>query len=303
MAFTYIGNSSAVATSAGEIDGARPAGISTGNLIIAVFGFENVAAGSGPWIVPNIGQLSSNYIGPSQGWQQVCWQSPSGTGVGIEVWGAIHGSGSNQFALFASTQSAVMASAAWSGELNAGNPIGNQTVRLEPTAQVTGNFPPAPSVTANSGELVIAIGGDLMTAATFGTPSGFTSRIDAVRGAAGTVEAVIADATITSPGATGPITFPQNAAATTTLGSTATLAIRPAPTTAGSGGLLEAPMPEDLDLGAGYTLRVTALDQATGAQVSGVNVTNVIVTGTSMVAGDGSGLVTGDWFLVPGPNA
>jgi hypothetical protein len=34
-------------------------------------------------------------------------------------------------------------------------------------------------------------------------------------------------------------------------------------------------LPPNLDLGAGYIIRVTALDAATGADVAGVNVSNI----------------------------
>lgn len=66
---------------------------------------------------------------------------------------------------------------------------------------------------------------------------------------------------------------------------------------------LNAAMPPNLDLGPGFTLRVTALSTVDGSVVSGVNVSNfsVIVGG----AGDtGTGqLAYGPYLLVPGPNA
>lgn len=66
---------------------------------------------------------------------------------------------------------------------------------------------------------------------------------------------------------------------------------------------LDASMPPGLDLGPGFTLRVTALSATDGSVVSAVN-----VSGLSILASDGAGdggtsLVTGDWFLVPGPDA
>lgn len=66
---------------------------------------------------------------------------------------------------------------------------------------------------------------------------------------------------------------------------------------------LDAPMPANLDLGPGFTLRVTALSTADGSVVSGVNVSNFSV----LVADDGSGAVgsleVGPFMLVPGPGA
>lgn len=302
MAFTYIGNNSAVTNGATELDCNRPAGVATGDIIVGVWAFENVAPGSGPWIIPNIGQFSSSYIGPSQGWLQVCWQAPSATGVGIEVWCAIQGTGSIQNAQFAASYAAVTVTAAWSGNLFNGGPITADTVRVATTAQVTGNKPPAPSVDANVGELIVACGGDLMTASLFGTPSAFSNRVDVQRSGAGTVDAAIADTTALVAGSTGLITFPNNAQSTSSRGSTATLLIRPQPTAPGVGGIINVGMPEDLDIGAGYTLQVTALDPATGATVPGVTVSNLIFT-VDQISGTPGDLQVGPFMLVPGPNA
>lgn len=302
MAFTYIGNASATGTGVTSLDCSRPSGTAVGDLLVAVYAFEGVAAGSGPWIIPNTGQLAQPFIGPGEGWLQACWQAPSTGGVGIEVWVAIHGAGSDQKAQFVTSQNVVTVAAAWSGEYNPTGNISGSPPRIATTAQVTGNQPPAPAVTPRVGELVIACGGDLMTASKFGTPSGFTNRIDANRGAAGEVEATIADATATVAGNTGPITFPNNAASSTTTGATATLVIIPTPTTAGVGGIINAGLPEDLDIGPGYTLQVTALDPTTGNPVSGVTVNNLIFT-AEQVAGTPDQLEVGPFMLVPGPNA
>lgn len=302
MSITYVGNNSVGGAGVTELDLSNPAGAVAGELIVSCFAFEGVAANSGPWIVPNIGQLSTNYIGPFTNWEQVCWQTPGTTGVGIEVWCAILFSGTVQWAKFAASQNAVAVNVAYSGIYNAGNPVTNGTVRLATTQQVTGNRPAAPSVTANAGEQVIAIGGDTMTASGFGSPSGFTSRIDVTRGGAGSVEAVIADAPITTPGATGPITFPQNASSSTAPGATATLAIRPAPSVAGTGGVIDAGLPQDLDIGPGYSLQVAALDPITGNPVSGVTVSNLVFT-ADQISGTPEQLEVGPFLLVPGPNA
>lgn len=302
MAFAYVGNNSLAVTAAAEVDVQFPAGVAAGQIVISCFAFESVAAGSGPWIQPNLGQLSSNYIGPSQGWQQACFQAPQATGVGIEVWAAIYSAGSNQFAKFAANQNCTAVTVAYSGEYNPTGLIGGSPPRVATTAQVTGNAPPAPSVNANSGELIVACGGDLMTASLFGTPSGFTNRVDVQRSGAGTVEATIADRTATTAGATGLITFPNAASATTTKGATATLLIVPAPTTAGTGGVIDAGLPDDLDIGPGYQLRITALDPTTGNQVSGVNINQSVIT-AEQISGTPEELAQGQWFLVPGPNA
>ena len=70
-----------------------------------------------------------------------------------------------------------------------------------------------------------------------------------------------------------------------------------------------APLPENLDLEANYTLRVVAVDPTTGATVPGVNIGATVITATPVAAGgitDGGPpgeLAGGDWFLVPGPGA
>lgn len=62
-------------------------------------------------------------------------------------------------------------------------------------------------------------------------------------------------------------------------------------------------MPYDLDLTAGYTLRVTAIDPNSGSLVSGVVVDQTVITADATTVQDPSELAGGDWFLVPGPGA
>lgn len=304
MSFSYVGNASGVATAGTEIDCNRPAGVAVGNIIIFVVAFEGVAAGSGPWIIPNTGQFSTLYIGPSLGWQQLCWQTPSAAGVGIEVWGAIHGTGTVNDAKFAAAQNAVGVAVAYSGEYNPTGTISGGPPRVATTAQVSGNQPAAPAVVANVGELIVACGGDTMGGSGFGAPAGFTNRIDVARAGAGTVEATIADATATVAGNTGPITFPNAASGAAVKGATATLLIQPVPATPTNGGVIDAPLPENLIVGEGYSVRVTAIDPTTGALVSGVTIGKTVLTAESEdMGGDTSGGDLGTWQLVPGPNA
>ena len=67
---------------------------------------------------------------------------------------------------------------------------------------------------------------------------------------------------------------------------------------------LEAPLPPHLDLGPGWTLRVTALSTSDGSVSSGVSVSNLGVT-----VGDAGGTIdtgtleVGPYQLVPGPGA
>jgi len=64
-----------------------------------------------------------------------------------------------------------------------------------------------------------------------------------------------------------------------------------------------APMPDGLILGPGYTLRVTALDAATGNLVANVNVGLEVVTGTSSDPTGGGVFAAGPFMMVPGPGA
>lgn len=67
---------------------------------------------------------------------------------------------------------------------------------------------------------------------------------------------------------------------------------------------LDAPLPPNLDLGPGYTLRVTALSTTDGSVVTGVTVNNF-----GVIVGDAGGTVNtgalevGPYMLVPGPEA
>ncbi len=64
---------------------------------------------------------------------------------------------------------------------------------------------------------------------------------------------------------------------------------------------LMAPCPQ-LPLPAGSIIRLQAVDPSTGAAVSGVTVSNVVVYGENLVAGAG-GTGSGPYMLVPGPGA
>lgn len=62
-------------------------------------------------------------------------------------------------------------------------------------------------------------------------------------------------------------------------------------------------MPRDLDLGPGFTLRVTALSTADGSVVSGVKVSNFSVLATDILGDGGQSLAFGPFLLLPGPGA
>lgn len=302
MAFAYVGNASGTAASATEIHCNVAAGAVTGNLLIAVYSFENVTAGSGPWIIPNVGGFSTNYIGPANGWLRLCYQDPVGTGMGIEVWGAVLGSGTLQYAMFNGTYSAVTVTAAYSGEYAPNGSIFDGAVRLATTGQWTGNAPASPSVFALAGELVIACGADAMTG-TFGNPTGYTDRVDTARAGAGTAQATIADAAASATGNTGLIQFPNTAFTSTTQGSMATLAIRPSTVTTPNSYDIDGPLPPDLDIGDGYTLRVSAHSAVSGQPMTGVTIGTVVFTVENVGGGSVDDLSVGSFMLVPGPNA
>jgi hypothetical protein len=303
MAISYIGQASASGAGVTSLSCNLAAGTQPGDIFVMVYAFEGVAAGSGPWIIPNIGQYASNNVGPYGGYLQACWQSPKATGIGLEVWVAILSSASPFVANFAAAQNVTVVTTTYRGEYNPTSTITGGPPRLAPSAQVVGNQPAAPSVAANAGELVVACGADAMTGAGFGTPSGFTNRVDVARAGAGTAEATIADTILAAAVTTGPITFPNAAASSSQNGATATLVIVPAPTATGAGPVLDVAMPPDLDLGDGWTLRVTALDPVTGAVVTGVRVSNLAL---EVALGEGtsaSDIAVGPYLLVPGAGA
>lgn len=60
------------------------------------------------------------------------------------------------------------------------------------------------------------------------------------------------------------------------------------------------PLPPNLYLSGGYTVRVTAIDPTSGAVVSGVNVSDVTLQVEQIAGGD---LASGPFMLVPGPSA
>ena len=71
---------------------------------------------------------------------------------------------------------------------------------------------------------------------------------------------------------------------------------------------LTASMARELILGDGYTIRFAAVDPTTGADVSGVKVTNVNIDGDTqgtdaLIPPDSGSLIAGPYLLVGGPDA
>ena len=219
-----------------------------GDLIIAVFAFENVAAGSSPYITPNTGQFSTAYIGPRTAWTLVGSQAPSATGTALEVWAAIEGTTSPQgprHAKLVSSLSGVVVCGKWSGQYSPTGNILDGAIRGSTFQQWTGNSPQSPAVTTPvQGDMVIPVGAMTLNSPGFGTPTGsgnesaYTNRTDSARSGFGTAEAVIGDAQVLATGTTGAITWPGTASPGTAKGAMATLNIRPASTVINQTGLV-----------------------------------------------------------------
>jgi hypothetical protein len=64
-----------------------------------------------------------------------------------------------------------------------------------------------------------------------------------------------------------------------------------------------APMPPYLDLPSGFTLRINAVDPASGNQVTGVRLTEVTVMIENLGGGSVEQMGSGPFMLVPGPGA
>jgi hypothetical protein len=66
---------------------------------------------------------------------------------------------------------------------------------------------------------------------------------------------------------------------------------------------MQGALPSGLDLSPKYTLRLLALDPATGNTVPNVTIGTTVLTATVFSPADAQDIVTGDWQLVPGPLA
>ena len=66
---------------------------------------------------------------------------------------------------------------------------------------------------------------------------------------------------------------------------------------------LIAPMPDNVDIDAYWTLQVTALDPTDGSVVSGVNVSTFSLEVVNLSGGPDADLGYGPFMLVPGPGA
>jgi hypothetical protein len=62
-------------------------------------------------------------------------------------------------------------------------------------------------------------------------------------------------------------------------------------------------MPPAVIIGATYTLRIAALDAATGSDVAGVKCSNIMIEIENLGGGGADELAFGPFMLVPGPGA
>jgi hypothetical protein len=230
MAISYVGNISASSNGTTQLTVSNLIpGLASGDFTIVALGFEGVAAGSGPWVDGTFVPSDHSIVSNTTGWLRLLYQAPSATGVGLEVWAAIHGSGRTleKFNLISSL-AVVAAVAAYRGQAHSDVPPPTASpVRVTATAQWTGDNPAAPSLSALAGELVVAVTALQVNTPGYTAPAGYTQRIDVARaGAHGNAEVAIADKVATTAGATGTIPF----GATTTgspKGATATIAVQP----------------------------------------------------------------------------
>lgn len=275
-------------------------GSPNGQMLVAVFAFEGVAAGSGPWVT-KVGLPPAPL--PSGGWMNTFFQAPSAAGAGLQVLNTFNWQvGATVTFTFDAARTFVGAVLTYTGQyFDSGvtNPA-----RASASQQWTGDHPATPSILAFTDELLIAVAADTLTAPGFGTPNptGSVQRLDAERSAFGNAEVTAADFQVAAGGTWGPFTWPASASPGTAKGTTGILAVRPQVEAAPSPPAIDIPMPENLDLPDGYVLEWCALDE-TGANVSGVRVSNVSIFGTHLGDGGGGGTDFGPFMLVPGPAA
>ncbi len=231
LAFESIG--AAVSGTADHADWTI-SGSASGELLVAVFAFENVNVGSGPWLIEGDVAHSPPEMCAANGWERVLYEEPSANGGnGLEVWVAYWRSGTGGRAVFDTTRTFVMRVGVYAGQFDPGGtlPFTQGTVRASTKQQWTGDNPECPSVYTFERERVLAVAADQLQSPGYGTPtpSGWSSRGDSARGGTfGNVEMTLADKLTTIEGATGAIPFAATASSGATKGATATLAIRPA---------------------------------------------------------------------------
>src|SRR5262245_61230786 len=172
-------------------------------MLVAVFAFEGVGSGTGPWVTTTGGVAL-----PAQGWQTAFFQAPSASGVGIQVINTLTWSSSQTTSFgFDTTRTFVGRGLVYTGQFFDGT---TTPIRTTSSQQWTGNQPQTPTVTAFTDELLLAVAGQTLAAPGFGTPNpvGSTQRFDSFRTAYGDAELTAADYQVAAGGTLGPFTWP-----------------------------------------------------------------------------------------------
>lgn len=188
-----------------------------GDALIAVFGFQDVPADSGPWIVDTPG---------SGGWQRLLFQSPSATGSGLEVlhshaWSA----GDDTEFAFDTTYSWIARGVQYTGQLATG-----ALVRAHAEQAWTGDDPQTPELYAFPGEQVIAVAATYLDAFPgYTTPAPWNEQFDNDLGGVpfGDTEIVLADRPVTVEGPIS-LTWEATADPSSAKGATGIFVLRPA---------------------------------------------------------------------------
>lgn len=225
MSIAFQGISSAISSGSASSGTITWPGSPSNQLLLGIFGFENVNANSGPWISDTDG---------ATGFARLFYQNPSANGgCGLEVWLAKFWSvGASTPFNFFTTRAFVAIGATYSGQYTTVDGSIIDVVRATTQQTWTGNNPQGPDVYALVNEMVITVGAIQLQSPGYGSaPAGWTKRADAARGGTfGNVEIVIGDQLIALEGDTGAIVWTANAASGSSKGAMATFAVRPAAT-------------------------------------------------------------------------
>lgn len=198
-----------------------PAGLANHDLLIVVFGFEGVAAASGPYV---------SDTGTATGWFRVLSQAPAGgVGTGLEVWAAVWETGLTTPFNFFAAQTVVAREVAYRGNAD----TVADAITITASSAVAGDNPVAPTVTTTVPKSwVVPAVAQALAAGAFVYPAAFTRRFDNARGGvSGNAEIAEGDAAQAAPGASGTTTITAASAGGTARGATATVVINPLVTT------------------------------------------------------------------------
>ena len=256
-----------------------PAGITFHDLLIVVLGFENVAAGSGPYV---------SDTSPAAGWFRILTQAPvGGNGTGLEVWAASWEVGASTPFNFFAAQTVVAREVAYH------NTTASVATAITITNQQSwaGNNPVCPSVTTTIPKSwVVPIGALALAAGSMVYPAPYTRRFDNARaGTSGNAEIAEGDGAQAAPGASGTITLTAAAAGGTARGGTATLVLNPVVTSTASTntliGLTAYTPAADSTINSTTSTTLTAIDATNGVLAFTVPSTGRVLLRISCLTG------------------